>query len=801
MKKLLLLLLIIISLNAFAQPGTIKKISELPEAGAVNYDSLQFPIAISEVTKKVYAYQLLNYIISGITRDDIQSGYGIKIDSLGPNLFKIRADSTFFDSLMRANIAAVTSVTYSQLSTLISGNGLVTGKAYNLTNFRTVYKVYGATDTTSGAVEPLVLIATSNNTLSPIAYSPSNPNDIINYSFTDNTTLSPAGGSRGVIVYRKDVINNLSAYYDWRVVKWRRWALTSGSLYYAFVNTTPAIADSAMVLTFGTGNTDCTIGSNSWNVTIGNNNTSISIGSEVGSPGAGVDIGNSNHGITIDSKCANVSTTGSGYIGGIWIGNTCTYINIGKRSYNIAIGSSCYAIDLGLQNNDISIAPSTLRGRLEKGYSNFPVTVPLTSKTIDLYNTTIYALSPYLYNSAHYCGIVNLTSSNTTDTLEKISDQTTSIAYSDIQIRPQAGLSLLVTDQANGSVSGRNFYNSGHNVVVDGTNRQYVQVYKRINNTLSSQPDSFYLSYTNVPEIGTTYTASNGLVIQGANIKIKDTGTASGIMYNDAKHALRVGADGSGGGWDYANLGTGSFSVGSGGIASGTGSMTQGSATASGIMAFAGGPSSSAIGRYSLAHGWGIKAFNLGQLSCGTYNDTTQAGSPSSTTDSNKVFDVGFGTANNLRHSTLTTRGNGNVGLKDVLYPTEGLDGTGSNIKTDSLKADVVMQGDYPVKPYKIYRALMTQSGTSAPIATVLENTIGTVTFTYSAAGLYYATSSGLFTAGKTWVNCNVGQTADGIPNGSYAIIKYNNSSNISLFSVMGDDELEATSIEIIVYQ
>lgn len=43
------------------------------------------------------------------------------------------------------------------------------------------------------------------------------------------------------------------------------------------------------------------------------------------------------------------------------------------------------------------------------------------------------------------------------------------------------------------------------------------------------------------------------------------------------------------------------------------------------------------------------------------------------------------------------------------------------------------------LKPYKIYRALLTQTGTNPPEASILENTIGNVTFEYTAVGLYTA--------------------------------------------------------------
>ena len=50
-------------------------------------------------------------------------------------------------------------------------------------------------------------------------------------------------------------------------------------------------------------------------------------------------------------------------------------------------------------------------------------------------------------------------------------------------------------------------------------------------------------------------------------------------------------------------------------------------------------------------------------------------------------------------------------------------------------------------KPYKVYTALLTQTGTNAPVATVLENTLGiTISFSYTTVGRYKAVFSTPFT-------------------------------------------------------
>lgn len=51
----------------------------------------------------------------------------------------------------------------------------------------------------------------------------------------------------------------------------------------------------------------------------------------------------------------------------------------------------------------------------------------------------------------------------------------------------------------------------------------------------------------------------------------------------------------------------------------------------------------------------------------------------------------------------------------------------------------------------KIYRATLTQSGTSAPTVNEFENTIGTIVWTRSAAGVYAGTLTGAFPENKRW--------------------------------------------------
>lgn len=62
------------------------------------------------------------------------------------------------------------------------------------------------------------------------------------------------------------------------------------------------------------------------------------------------------------------------------------------------------------------------------------------------------------------------------------------------------------------------------------------------------------------------------------------------------------------------------------------------------------------------------------------------------------------------------------------------------------------------IAPYKVYTALLTQTGTNAPVADVKINTLGgTVTWTRSTTGEYLGTLSGgaTFTSSKTFILLN----------------------------------------------
>lgn len=108
-------------------------------------------------------------------------------------------------------------------------------------------------------------------------------------------------------------------------------------------------------------------------------------------------------------------------------------------------------------------------------------------------------------------------------------------------------------------------------------------------------------------------------------------------------------------------------------------------------------------------------------------------------------------------------------------------------------------------RPYKVYVALLSQTGTSAPTVTVLENTLsGTVVWTRSSSGVYLGTLSGAFTANKTVAFAQLGAEVTGIDYaGGWDITVRRNSTSVMQIrlhsSGTASDELN-TSIEIRVY-
>lgn len=100
------------------------------------------------------------------------------------------------------------------------------------------------------------------------------------------------------------------------------------------------------------------------------------------------------------------------------------------------------------------------------------------------------------------------------------------------------------------------------------------------------------------------------------------------------------------------------------------------------------------------------------------------------------------------------------------------------------------------LRPYKIYVALLTQSGSGNPAATELENTLGgTVVWTRAGTGDYRGTLAGVFTLDKTFVLVSPSGTAT---TDIAAVTRL--SSDVMQLRTPADSHLNSNSIEIRVY-
>lgn len=90
-------------------------------------------------------------------------------------------------------------ITYNELKSLKDAYQLEPGKWYKITDYQTIYlagtdRSYNVVIDTVPTVEPIIVQATSNNTLSLRGYSDARPNDIIYYDFDDDAIMDSGEG-------------------------------------------------------------------------------------------------------------------------------------------------------------------------------------------------------------------------------------------------------------------------------------------------------------------------------------------------------------------------------------------------------------------------------------------------------------------------------------------------------------------------------------------------------------------------------------------------------------------------------
>lgn len=169
--------------------------------------------------------------MSTIIVNSIQPLSGTSLTVLGD----VAANAYYGDGSNLTGIVAgagVIPATYDELVDNITGQTLTPGAHYIITDFRTCYDQpdydYNKNPITTGIyrddtdVQPIVVFATSANTIATTAYQPAYPNDSIQYDWTFSATERTQGVAYGRISERIDEFNNRTDY-DHRQIKFKRY--------------------------------------------------------------------------------------------------------------------------------------------------------------------------------------------------------------------------------------------------------------------------------------------------------------------------------------------------------------------------------------------------------------------------------------------------------------------------------------------------------------------------------------------------------------------------------------------------
>jgi hypothetical protein len=128
----------------------------------------------------------------------------------------------------------------------------------------------------------------------------------------------------------------------------------------------------------------------------------------------------------------------------------------------------------------------------------------------------------------------------------------------------------------------------------------------------------------------------------------------------------------------------------------------------------------------------------------------------------------------------------------------------GDNITVDDTDPlNPIVNAKWPTQSYKVYIALLNQSGETAPTAIELENTLGAITFGYNNEGRYSILCTNLFTYEKTAIFVSPLNNAS-----TEAVSVINEAGSSEYFfdtfiiatAAFGNGLLQNTAIEIRVY-
>ena len=226
------------------------------QSGITNLDWVEFGVnSDTGVTNDVMKYLLHQTDTEVMWGGEIQ--YWTDGDE-NPIAFEVKSDKEHIVDLYNRDIdierqvidiGRYVELLYVELVILKDNSELVPGKRYKIMDFQTIHDIPNTSpwEQHIGAIEQIVVVANTENTLSPTAYSEVFPDDEIIYDLEKNTTDKTNTPRPGWIEYRKERIKQVETSFDFREVTLRRWRITSNATYNvgATYNSTAWVKDAA----------------------------------------------------------------------------------------------------------------------------------------------------------------------------------------------------------------------------------------------------------------------------------------------------------------------------------------------------------------------------------------------------------------------------------------------------------------------------------------------------------------------------------------------------------------------------
>jgi lysophospholipase L1-like esterase len=305
------------------------------------------------------------------------------------------------------------------------------------------------------------------------------------------------------------------------------------------------------------------------------------------------------------------------------------------------------------------------------------------------------------------------------------------------------------------AAGGRNWLGETDNLLVQGS-----ALADTMNSHVFGTKESGNINFIRDNQLSMQFSATHRISMGYLASATADYTLSAGYLAQaNGPHSISLGPLGQANGGNSfaidAGIANGQFSTGmhsgkaDGQYAFGYNSMSHASANNS----IAWGQQDTAAGNSSAAIGLNVVSRAFAEFSFGVYNDSTIAGDPNNWAGTDNLFVIGNGQGVGKRNNALTILKNGNAYLDSSWYYEN------SKVPTTTTDADsnMIMARKHVLNVMggqrKIYKALISQSGTSDPTATILGvNSIGTIVWTRNSAGDYTGTLSGAFTASKTWL-------------------------------------------------